>query len=113
MRRLALGCGVWRWDVKTLSDPNRKDVDFHERRTKVDKLRNLNPPASLSTDTPRLPGIERQLYEVRAQVITATVEDDRDIHLVIATRTAKKRTMIVEFPDPKCVDSPFKRDRIP
>jgi hypothetical protein len=108
----ASSCGVWRWNVKTLSDPDRKDVDFQERRIRIDQLRNLDAPASLSTDTPRLEGIEKQLYEVRAQVITATVEDDRDIHLVIATRTAKKRTMIVEFPDPKCVDSPFKRGQI-
>jgi hypothetical protein len=105
-------CGVWRWDVKTLSDSDRKDVDFHERRIKIDQLRNLDAPTSLSTDTPRLSGIEKQVYEIRAQVITATIEDDRDIHLVIASRTAKKHTMIVEFPDPNCVDSPFKRDRM-
>jgi hypothetical protein len=105
-------CGVWRWDVKTLSDPARKEVNFNERRIKVNKLRHLDPPSSLSTDTPRLNGIEKQVFEIRAQVITAAIEDDGDIHLVIASRTARAQQMIVEFPDPKCVASPFKRDHI-
>ncbi len=108
----ATSCGEWRWDVKTLSDRDRKDVDFHERRIKVNRLRHLDPPSSLSIDTPRLAGIEKQVFRVRAQVVTAKIEEDSDIHLVIASPAARKQTMIVEFPDPKCVDSPFKRDKI-
>jgi hypothetical protein len=105
-------CGVWRWDVKTLSDPARRRVDFHPEAIRIGRLRRLDPPNSLDTDTPRLAGVERQVYEVKGQVVTAKIEDDGDIHLVIAARAAKNRTMIVEFPDRDCVASAFKRDRM-
>jgi hypothetical protein len=105
-------CGVWRWDVKTLSDPLRTSVDFSAIPKNLLRLRRLTPPSSLSSTTPRLPGIERHTYDVRAQVIEAKIEDDGDIHLVIASRTYRHRTMIVEFPNPNCVASGFKRDRM-
>jgi hypothetical protein len=105
-------CGVWRWDVKTLSDPLRTSVDFSAIPKNLLRLRRLTPPSSLNSTTPRLPGIERHTYDVRAQVIEAKVEDDEDIHLVIASRRYPGRTMIVEFPNPACVASGFKRDRM-
>ncbi len=108
----AASCGVWRWDVKTLSDPDRRDVDFTAQATRIDHLRKLDPPSSLSSDTPRLDGIEKQVFSVRAQVITATVEDDSDIHLVIATRGERRHTMIVEFPLAFCVAKRFKRTQM-
>jgi hypothetical protein len=49
---------------------------------------------------------------MRAQVVEAKIEDDGDIHLVIASRRYRHRTMIVEFPNPNCVASGFKRDRM-
>jgi hypothetical protein len=105
LRRVAL-------DVKTLSDPARRSVDFHAQLGKVARLRKLEAPGTLSTDTPRQAGIEKQVYRVRAQVVTAIIEDDSDIHLVIATRGHRKQSMIVELPDPACVDSRFKRAEI-
>ncbi len=53
--------------------------------------------------------MEKQVYEVRAQVVEATIEDDSDVHLVIASPRARARTMIVEFPDPRCVAAAFRR----
>ncbi len=111
-RAAAASCGVWRWDVKTLSDPDRRNVDFNAQSTRIDHLRKLDPPSSLSTDTPRLDGIEKQVFQVRAQLITATVEDDSDIHLVIATRGERRHTMIVEFPLAACVAKRFKRTQM-
>jgi hypothetical protein len=40
------------------------------------------------------------------------LKDDEDIHLVIACRKYPHRTMIVKFPNPACVASGFKRDRM-
>jgi hypothetical protein len=105
-------CGVWRWDVKTLSDPLRTTVDFSAIPKNLLRLRRLTAPSSLGSTTPRLPGIERHTYDVRAQVVEAKVEDDEDIHLVIASRRYPNRTMIVEFPNPNCIASGFKRDRM-
>ncbi len=108
-RATATSCGVWRWDVKTLSDPDRRAVDFTAQPTRIDHLRTLDAPGPLSTDTPRLDGVEKQVFSVRAQLITATVEDDSDIHLVIAPRGERHHTMIVEFPLAACVAKRFKR----
>src|SRR6266480_4870847 len=105
-------CGVWRWDVKTLSDPLRTAVDFSAIPKSLLRLRRLTPPSSLGSTTPRLRGVERRTYDVRAQVVEAKIEDDGDIHLVIASRTYRHRTMIVEFPNPNCVASGFKRERM-
>jgi hypothetical protein len=109
---VAISCGVWRWDVKTLSDHARKDVSLNPQAIRINALRKKDPPSTLSTDTPRQNGIEKQVYRVGAQVITATIEDDSDIHLVIAPRGNQNKTMIVEFPQPRCVDSAFKRPEI-
>lgn len=75
-------------------------------------LRKKDAPPSLSTDTHRLAGVEEQVFSVRAEVTTATIEDDSDIHLVIAQPGASRRTMIVEFPHPGCVAKPFNRVQI-
>ncbi len=107
----AVSCGEWRWDVKTLSDPDRRDVNFVRRRIRIQRLRRLDSPGPYD-GMPRTGPVETQVYQVRASVREATVEDDSDIHLVIAQRGAPARTMIVEFPDPRCVDSAFHRRQI-
>jgi hypothetical protein len=98
----ALKCGVWRWPVKTLSDKRARRVDFDPVARRILRLRKLSPPTSLSSDTPRLGGVERQTIRVRAVLREATIEDDYDIHLVIAAPDHRRRTMIVEFPYVRC-----------
>jgi hypothetical protein len=104
-------CGVERWEVKTLSDPAAHDVNFTQVDRTVARLRLLNGPV-VHQDSPRFGGIERQAISVRAQVVEAKVEDDSDIHLVIAVRSNRSKTMIVEFPNPACVASLFKRPQM-
>jgi len=48
-------CGVWRWDVKTLSDPHLRKVDFQPEAAKIGRLRRLDAPKSLDTDAPSPP----------------------------------------------------------
>jgi pimeloyl-ACP methyl ester carboxylesterase len=59
-------CGVWRWDVKTLSDPHNHDVNFTPQATTVPHLRTLHVPASLGTSRPRIWPIEKRTYTVHA-----------------------------------------------
>ncbi len=99
---LALTCGVWRWPVKTLSDPKAGDVHYSPASTSVDHLRSLPAPAGLDSTTPRLPGVEMATYRLKVQLVEAVIEDDRDVHLVIAPTGRRSRTMIVEFPDTTC-----------
>jgi hypothetical protein len=46
--------------------------------------------------------VETTNYRVAARLVEMKLEDDRDIHLVIAVPSAPSKTMIVEFPDTTC-----------
>jgi len=96
-----LKCGEERWAVKTLSDSRAHLVNFHPQTTTVNRLRHKQRP-SVGTDTPRLPGVERKTFQMRGRLVEFVTEDDRDIHLVIASPRHPSRTMIVEFPDVRC-----------
>jgi hypothetical protein len=98
-------CGLWRWPVKTLSDPLASRVDYTPLTRKVTYLRSLQPPGDVFTWGPyksRTRGIERRTYRLRVQLVEASRESDRDIHLVVASRVDRSKTMIVEFPDTAC-----------
>ena len=85
------------------------------KKISVKTLRQIKKPAA-SGDA-RIPPVETTVYEVKAALIkgrwvwdpTPSTPDkkrgDRDIHLVIAAPTDHALTMIVEFPDPACVDA--------
>lgn len=93
----AVSCGVERWAVKTLSDPNAARVNFRARHTTVTALRRLHPPPRLPNT--RIAPVEFRTYRVTALLVEAKPEKDRDIHLVIADPSHRTRTMIVELPD--------------
>jgi hypothetical protein len=65
-------CGVARRPVKTLSAPLRRTMDFADVRKSVLRLRRFTLPTSLSSTTPRLCGVERRTYDVRAKVVEAS-----------------------------------------
>jgi hypothetical protein len=94
-------CGAERWAVKTLSDSAAGTVELSPQRTAVDGLRAL-PAPRLGAATPRLPGVERTTFAVQADLVRMALEDDEDIHLVVADPADAGHTMIVEFPDPDC-----------
>ena len=78
-------CGVWRWPVKTLSDPARTKVDFNPISVPVQQLRLRGRPGiPIGTNTPRKSRTEFHTWQVHARPIQAKVEDDGDIHLVIS-----------------------------
>jgi hypothetical protein len=91
-------CGVERWAVKTLTDPEARLINFHPRATTVSALRRL-APTGLSS---RGPGVERRTYRIRARLVEAKLEEDEDYHLVVADHRHPAQTMIVEFPSANC-----------
>ena len=102
-RVIASSCGVERWEVKTLTDPGARLVNFHAKATAVSALRRLRPPATLRA---RNPGVERRTYRVRARLVEFKIEEDSDVHLVIADPRYPARSMIVEFPATACTREP-------
>jgi hypothetical protein len=77
-------------------------VDYTPKATTDDALRSKQAPSSLSSTTPRLKPTEYRTFRVRAVLLRAKVEDDHDIHLVIAQPAHRSDTRIVEFPDTHC-----------
>jgi hypothetical protein len=97
--RAADRCGVERWPVKTLTDSGASLVDFHARPTSVRRLRSLARPTHLDQ---RVAPVETTTYRVRVSLVSMKVEDDSDIHLVVADPRDRAATMIAEFPSPDC-----------
>src|SRR5436189_2308251 len=68
-------CGVWRWPVKTLSDPARRSVSFSPLATSVGKFRTLpRPGITFGTNTPRYGAVEFHTWRVKARPIQAKLE---------------------------------------
>jgi len=98
---VATQCGVERWPVKTLADPDAGRVDPVPVPATVAALRQLPAPATLP-DRARVAPVELTTYAVTVDLIAAKLEDDGDIHLVVAEPGTPAATMIAEFPDPDC-----------
>ena len=91
-------CGVERWPIKTLSDPDAAQVNFTPVQSTVAELRGLAPPPSLPHSS-RIAPTELTVFTVTAQLVEMKLEEDRDIHMVIAEPSDPTATMITEFPD--------------
>jgi len=94
-------CGTERWAVKTLSDSAAGTVGLSSQPNSVDGLRAL-PAPRVGTASPRITGTESTTFTIQAQLVRMALEDDQDIHLVVADPGDAAHTMIVEFPDPEC-----------
>gem|GEM_PF-1703788 len=97
----AVRCGLERQSVKTLTDTRASRVSYDPKTATVDQLRALSAPA-VGRDSPRLPG-EFSTYKLKVRLRSMKIEDDSDVHLVIADPTNAQHTMIVEFPNAGCV----------
>jgi hypothetical protein len=98
-RVTALGrCGVERWAVKTLSDPNADAVDLVAKHATVAGMNALPAPTLPDDNSTRLPS-ERQAFRVTATLVKYKLESDQDVHLVLAQGG---KTMIAEMPSVHC-----------
>jgi hypothetical protein len=100
-------CAVFRWDVKTLTDPKADQVSPTVVDTTVHDLVNLPFAVHVPLHLPRAGGptfapVELTTYRIAAKLEGWKISaDDGDIHLVVHDPTTDE-SMIVEFPDPKC-----------
>jgi len=105
--------GEYRWNIKTLSDPNAGDVRLTPTvKAGVADLWDKAKPAGFKSKV-RNPPFETTTYKIKAKVVEARWVNetpsaskkggDLDIHLVIAALTNPDKTMIVEFPFADCI----------
>jgi hypothetical protein len=85
-------CGFERWPVKTLSDPQAREVEFVPRPATVRYLGSL--PARPGGQDSRGP-LETRTFAVQARLIGVKREEDSDYHLILAAGGA---TIIAEMP---------------
>lgn len=92
-------CGLERWQVKTLADPQARAINPQPQATSVHDLVGLRAPATLAPR--RIPPVELSTYNVKARLVEYKLEEDSDIHLVVADPSSGE-TMIAEFPADGC-----------
>jgi hypothetical protein len=93
-------CGTERWTVKTLQDTSASGVSFDPHPSTVRDLRNIFPP-HVGGSTARQQG-EFTTYRINVRLRSFKIEDDSDIHLVVADPRNSRETMIVELPNAGC-----------
>jgi hypothetical protein len=93
-------CGGARVAVKTLTDDGAGEVNLRPAETTIAALRELPPPATLPADA-RVDPVEKQVYRLRARLVSLKQETDNDFHLVISDERTGE-TMLAEIPLPDC-----------
>jgi hypothetical protein len=107
----ATSCGGKRWPVKTLADPAGPGLRLDRvQTTTIEALRRL--PARPGGESTRGDRVERTVYRVAARLVAAKViEDDSDIHLVIADPKTGG-SMIAELPAFGCTVGATRQARL-
>ena len=95
--------------MKTLGDADAGKVVLAVLRpTTVAELRQLAAPFANNQPGPqdgRSIPVELTVYTLTVTLVGAKIEIDSDVHLVVADPNDPRATMIVEFPDPSCIES--------
>lgn len=114
--------GEYRWDIKTLSDPQAGEVHLRPVNAGVADFWDKKKPPGFKSAQRNAP-LETTVYRVKARLREARWVNeaptaskkggDLDIHLVIEALTNSDKTMVVEFPFKDCVDAtPLLKDRM-
>ena len=100
-RNEGASCRAERWPVKTLTDPAGRGLRLDlVQATTIEALRGL--PARPGGESFRGGTVERTVYRVAARLVAAkAIEEDSDIHLVIADPQTGG-SMIAELPAFRC-----------
>lgn len=100
LSRAHLPCGLYRWPVKTLADPDSGSIHRAPIDTTIPHLLNLPRPERRR----RLERSTYELYVFRVRAILAAVRPqvDQDYHLLLRDPDDPSRRLIAEIPSPLC-----------
>lgn len=106
-------CGVLRWPVKTMSDPDAGTVRRNPEGAAISTLRAF-PAPKVRPQNGRANAIEETEFGVTGNIIKWGLEPDSDLHLVLADANNPSQTIVLEVPDTTCVTGATKdvRDSI-
>jgi hypothetical protein len=95
-----LTCGVERWSIKTLIDPDTAQINFNNVvQSTIQYQRSLEKPITLP-DT-RLPS-EDTVFSIDCIMYKYKLEADNDIHIVISAVNDASQTMVAEIANAEC-----------
>ena len=94
-------CGINRWGVKTLSDPDAVKVKMRPIKTSIDSLRSIKPDRKIGNTTPRF-GTEFYTFQIVCGIREYSNEEDGDIHLILFDLKDTLKTFVAEIPDNNC-----------
>src|SRR5437764_10210310 len=99
-------CGTERWQIKTVSDPDSRKIDWSPRASSISDLLRLEAPRILDDSRAEA---ETRVYLVQAVLMGWKEETgahgDRDYHLVLADPDDLQRTLIAEAPSSDCTSA--------
>jgi hypothetical protein len=97
-------CGFERWSVKVLRDPDAKRIRKEVVPVTVTELTQIPIPQIAYPLNGRITPQELTIYRLQGVVDEIIVQDDRDWHIVLRDPHDPAVSIIVEIPDPDCVD---------
>lgn len=93
-------CGVERWSVKTLIDPDTTHINFNNvTASTIQYQRSLSTPPVLPNT--RLPQ-EDTVYSIECIMYKYKLEADNDLHIVIRSVEDANQTMVAEIVNAQC-----------
>lgn len=95
-----LPCGLYRWPVKTLADPDAGAVHWKPIDTTVKHLTQLPRPAEVHRKE-RTP-YEYYVYRVQALLVAVHPQVDQDVHILLRDPDDPSVKMLAEIPSPLC-----------
>lgn len=97
-------CGVWRWDIKTLTDSEGPALlSLTPEHTTITELNQLTRPEHVGTNDPRFDD-EKRLVTVTGKIIAhkrLSGDGDHDYHIVVQSPDGSTQ-LIAEIPSPDC-----------
>jgi hypothetical protein len=97
-----LACGIERWFVKTLADPDASTVNVSTATPiSIAQLNTLPTHCDGGPDR-RVYAEEFRVYEIAGRVIYIAHEDDRDYHMALEDPDGSGSTVVTELADTLC-----------
>lgn len=94
-------CGLYRWPVKTLTDPDVRSIRWKPIRTTLRALTSLPRPPEAGRD--RRAAHEFYVYRIHALLTGVHLRPDQDLHLALCEAAGCATRMIAEIPEPSCM----------
>jgi hypothetical protein len=98
--RAGIPCGVYRWRIKTLSDPEASGIRWKPIDTTIKDLVTMTPPAWF--DRRKRNSNEFYVYRVRAILAKVRRNIDQDFHLLLRDPDDPRYRLVAEIPSPSC-----------